>query len=87
MASLIGDIMKIRVRGHHVKGHYRHVRRRPYYGTTSKPASYQTGRSDYARDVAHHARLPGKRISRARRVYYEHRKNRSDLSHLKHIGL
>lgn len=39
----------------------------------------QTGRSDAARDVLRRAKAPGKRLSRAGKVYYERRRNRSDV--------
>lgn len=39
----------------------------------------QTGRSDAARDVLRRALAPGKRLSRTGKVYYERRRNRSDV--------
>jgi hypothetical protein len=39
----------------------------------------QTGRSDAARDMLRRAKAPGKRLSRAGKVYYERRRNRSDV--------
>jgi hypothetical protein len=39
----------------------------------------QTGSSDPARDALYDALPPGKRVSRTGRVYYEYRRNRSDL--------
>ena len=43
-------------------------------------ASHQTGKSkDKARDKARKALPPGKRISKTGNVYYEYRRNRSDM--------
>jgi hypothetical protein len=43
----------------------------------------QTGkRKDLLRDAARQARLPGKRLSKSGNVYWETRKNRSDLKFL-----
>jgi len=39
----------------------------------------QTGRSDASRDMLRRAKSPGKRLSRAGKVYYERRRNRSDV--------
>ncbi|HQP71636.1 MAG TPA: hypothetical protein PLP90_03090, partial [Methanoculleus sp.] len=39
----------------------------------------QTGRSNLTRDRQRKAMLPGKRRSASGRIYYETRKNRSDL--------
>jgi hypothetical protein len=39
----------------------------------------QTGRSDAARDEMRRALAPGKRLSRTGKVYYERRRNRSDV--------
>lgn len=39
----------------------------------------QTGRSDAARDLSRRALAPGKRLSRTGKVYYERRRNRSDV--------
>jgi hypothetical protein len=39
----------------------------------------QTGTSNKKRDKSRDALLPGKRISRTGKIYYEGRKNRSDL--------
>jgi hypothetical protein len=44
-----------------------------------KASTRQTGRSHTKRDSARKAMQPGKRRSASGRVYYEHRKNRSDL--------
>lgn len=44
-----------------------------------KASSRQTGKSDTKRDSARTAMQPGKRRSASGRVYYETRKNRSDL--------
>lgn len=40
----------------------------------------QSGRSDVVRDGMRRAMLPGKRLSRTGKVYYERRKNRSDMN-------
>jgi len=39
----------------------------------------QTGKSDKKRDKVRKAMPPGKRISKTGKIYYEARKNRSDL--------
>jgi hypothetical protein len=39
----------------------------------------QTGRSDAARDMLRRAKAPGKRLSKTGKVYYERRRNRSDV--------
>ena len=39
----------------------------------------QVGKSNYARDVVRKALASGKRISKNGKIYYEARKNRSDL--------
>ena len=44
-----------------------------------KATTRQTGTSDAKRDSARKAMQPGKRRSASGRVYYETRKNRSDL--------
>jgi len=40
----------------------------------------QVGRSNLIRDIARKALAPGKRISKTGKIYWETRKNRSDLS-------
>ncbi len=45
-----------------------------------KKAAHQTGTSDLRRDRLYKALPPGKRISRTGHIYYEYRKNRSDLA-------
>lgn len=50
------------------------------YGRRVLKATYrQTGKSHTKRDSASKAMQPGKRRSASGRVYYEYRKNRSDL--------
>ena len=50
------------------------------YGRRVLKATYkQTGTSSTERDKKRKALQPGKRRSASGRVYYEHRKNRSDL--------
>jgi hypothetical protein len=44
-----------------------------------KASTRQTGKSHTKRDSARKAMQPGKRRSASGRVYYENRKNRSDL--------
>ena len=46
---------------------------------TIKPTTHQTGRSVVNKDRPRDAMLPGKRISRNGLIYWETRKNRSDL--------
>lgn len=41
--------------------------------------THQVGRSNLLRDAARKALPPGKRISKTGKIYYETRKNRSDL--------
>ena len=48
-----------------------------------KKAKKQTGKSNVNFDVRYKALPPGKRISKSGKVYYEYRKNRSDLRKLK----
>jgi len=49
-------------------------------GRTIKKADFQTGKSIKEIDKSRKALPPGKRISRTGNVYYEYRKNRSDLN-------
>ncbi len=44
-----------------------------------KASTWQTGSTDIKRDSARKAMAPGKRRSARGRVYYEYRKNRSDV--------
>lgn len=46
---------------------------------TIKVFDYQIGKSDKTRDSARKALPPGKRISASGNVYWESRKNRSDM--------
>jgi hypothetical protein len=62
------------------------MRKRKIYGRMKKgksrvvkPSKRQTGKSNLKKDRQRHALAPGKRISRSGRIYYEYRKNRSDL--------
>lgn len=43
-------------------------------------SEHQTGKSNKARDIVRKAISPGKRISKSGNIYYEYRKNRSDMS-------
>lgn len=43
-------------------------------------AEHQTGKTKLKRDKKRDALAPGKRISKSGNVYYEYRKNRSDLT-------
>lgn len=45
----------------------------------------QTGKTNILRDKTRDARLPGKRTSKTGKVYWETRKNRSDLSAIKRL--
>ena len=47
------------------------------------PRMRQIGRSNELRDLKRKALPPGRRVSKSGRVYYEYRKNRSDLPGLK----
>jgi hypothetical protein len=49
------------------------------YARTLKASKHQTGRSIKPIDRKKRALRPGKRKSRARRIYYEYRRNRSDV--------
>jgi len=46
---------------------------------TVSVGDYQIGKTNKARDKKRKALKPGKRISKTGNVYYEYRKNRSDL--------
>lgn len=48
-------------------------------GKVLKPVNYQLGKSVISIDKEIEAMLPGKRISAEGNIYYEYRKNRSDL--------
>ena len=48
-------------------------------GHIIKAGSHQTGQSNKSRDDMFKALLPGKRMSASGSIYYEYRKNRSDL--------
>lgn len=47
--------------------------------TTLKYKKHQIGKSNKLRDAGRNALTPGKRISKTNKIYYEYRKNRSDL--------
>ena len=44
-----------------------------------KPSNRQTGKSSVRRDAKRKALRPGKRRSKSGKIYYEYRKNRSDV--------
>lgn len=44
-----------------------------------KTATHQTGGTTRKRDIVRDASAPGKRRSKLGKIYYEYRKNRSDL--------
>jgi hypothetical protein len=44
-----------------------------------KYKEHQVGKSNKSRDESRNALLPGKRISKTGHIFYEYRKNRSDL--------
>ena len=46
---------------------------------TIKYIDSRTGKTKISRDKKRNALLPGKRISKSGKIYYEKRKNRSDL--------
>ena len=48
---------------------------------TTQPKYHQIGKSDTIADYARDALSPGRRISKDKKVYYENRKNRSDMPH------
>lgn len=48
-------------------------------GTTIKYEDSRTGKTQMIRDKKRNALLPGKRISKSGKIYYEKRRNRSDL--------
>lgn len=45
----------------------------------------QTGKTHLLIDILFKAKRPGKRVSKSGKVYYEYRKNRSDLNQSKKI--
>lgn len=45
-----------------------------------KVAKHRTGTTDILRDRKRKAMKPGKRISKNGRIYYEYRRNRSDIN-------
>ena len=49
-------------------------------GTTIKPSQHQTGRTTKLIDMPKTALAPGKRVSKYGKIYYEYRKNRSDIT-------
>jgi len=52
------------------------------YPRTTKSKRRQTGRSNKRKDRKRKAMKPGKRLSKNKKVYYEYRRNRSDLRKL-----
>ena len=46
---------------------------------TLKYRKHQIGKSNKVKDVSRDALTSGKRLSKTGRIYYEYRKNRSDL--------
>lgn len=58
---------------------------RSYAPVVLVPASYMTGKSSRAWDKMFRALKPGKRKSSKGKVYYEHRRNRSDLHPAQHL--
>lgn len=42
-------------------------------------SDHQTGKTNIKRDKVRKAFVPGKRVSKSGKIYYEYRKNRSDL--------
>lgn len=54
-------------------------KRRSPYPRVLRSVKWQRGRSNTAKDRRLKAMKPGKRVSRTRRIYWETRKNRSDL--------
>lgn len=50
-----------------------------YGAKVLKPSGRQTGKSSEGRDEARKAAQPGKRRSESGNIYYENRRNRSDL--------
>jgi hypothetical protein len=48
-------------------------------GRTIKEEVTRTGKTNFLRDKKRSALTPGKRISKSGKIYYEKRRNRSDL--------
>ena len=48
-------------------------------GIVIKKSSRQIGKSNVSKDIRKKAMRPGKRISKNGKIYYEYRKNRTDL--------
>lgn len=48
-------------------------------GVSLDTAKHQTGKTNKSLDEPRSALLPGKRMSRTGKIYYEYRKNRSDM--------
>ena len=49
-------------------------------GKILKSVGFQRGKSNKSDDLLYQAMLPGKRMSKKGNIYYEYRKNRSDLT-------
>lgn len=79
MATIVRSHIR-RVRG------MRRVRVRKHFRKTLKAVDYQTGKvKSLKADMQRKAMLPGKRVSINRKVYWETRKNRSDLNRKKWV--
>lgn len=55
------------------------------YGKVIKVLKHQTGKTNLMIDKTRKAMQPGKRISRTGKIYWESRKNRSDISYSKKL--
>ena len=55
------------------------------YGKVVKVLKHQTGKTNLKIDKTRRAMQPGKRISRTGKIYFESRRNRSDLSYSKKV--
>jgi len=71
----------IRVRSYYRKGRpvRGHTRFKGDWRGVVKRSHHQTGKTNFAADFQRKAEKPGKRRSEAGNVYYEHRRNRSDV--------
>lgn len=52
---------------------------------TIAPSTHQYGKLHKKQDLRFRALKPGKRVSSTGKVYYEHRKNRSDVHPAQHL--
>ncbi len=81
VAELKGKSLKVYVKqGEKVKKVNLSTALRKHLAATLKAVRHQIGESVTERDRKLAALPPGKRISRTGRVYYEYRKNRSDIA-------